>query len=330
MLPSSIGSASRYPSSYINISGSLSSIVSISQLSSGILLSIHHNNFFTIAFDSIIYILININNGWLIRILHVIGASLSTPSSHSHSIRFIWIKLKIINIQFITFIIVIIGWIISIFPSIEGSSGHLPCRGQMSYWGTTATTNIIVTLPCCGIVIAKSTWNAAWVTSNRIFVHHFLIGIFLVLSILIHIIFPHNFSSSNPSINNNTITINFYPFIFKDLYISIITINIIIAIFFYWEPDILGNSDNQIIANPLITPNNILPVSPEWSYYSTSNWCCNKIIDEDKKVQYSINWYFCWFFPSMLPSSPHFHFILNINYLLFISMVILFFMYSFE
>ena len=36
-----------------------------------------------------------------------------------------------------------------------------------------------------------------------------------------------------------------------------------ISIFLYWEPDILGNSDNQIVANPLVTPNNILP---EWYY----------------------------------------------------------------
>ena len=36
-----------------------------------------------------------------------------------------------------------------------------------------------------------------------------------------------------------------------------------ISVFLYWEPDILGNSDNQIVANPLTTPNNILP---EWYY----------------------------------------------------------------
>ena len=42
-----------------------------------------------------------------------------------------------------------------------------------------------------------------------------------------------------------------------------ITILFLICTFLYWEPDILGNSDNQIIANPLSTPNNILP---EWYY----------------------------------------------------------------
>ena len=111
--------------------------------------------------------------------------------------------------------------------------------------------------------LAELIWSAAWVILNRIFVYHFLLGILIILFILIHILLPHNFSSSNPSINNNTLIISSYPFIFKDLYSSFITITIIISIFLYWEPDILGNSDNQIIANPLITPNNILP---EWYY----------------------------------------------------------------
>ena len=62
--------------SYINVLGFLLFIVFLLQLSSGILLSIYYNDFFTIAFDSIIAIIININNGWFIRILHVIGASL--------------------------------------------------------------------------------------------------------------------------------------------------------------------------------------------------------------------------------------------------------------
>ena len=62
--------------SYINILGFLLFIVFLLQLSSGILLSIYYNDFFTIAFDSLAFIIINVNNGWFIRILHVIGASL--------------------------------------------------------------------------------------------------------------------------------------------------------------------------------------------------------------------------------------------------------------
>ena len=85
----------------------------------------------------------------------------------------------------------------------------------------------------------------------------------LTILILIHIILLHNFSSSNPFINTNSFVIAFYPFIFKDLFTSFISIILSTSTFLYWEPDILGNSDNQVLANPLITPNNILP---EWYY----------------------------------------------------------------
>jgi len=249
--------------SYINILGFLPFIVFLLQLSSGILSSIYYNDFFTIASDPIIYIIININNGWFIRILHVIGASLFILFTFFHFIRAIWIKLKNIYIQFIAVVVIISGQIIFVLSMIEGFLGYLLSWGQMPYWGITVMINIVAVLPCFGIVIAELIWSAAWVILNRIFVYHFLLGILIILFILIHILLPHNFSSSNPSINNNTSIISSYPFIFKDLYSSFITITIIISIFLYWEPDILGNSDNQIIANPLPTPNNILP---EWYY----------------------------------------------------------------
>ena len=245
---------------------------------SGILSSIYYNDFFTIASDSIIYICININNGYFIRILHVIGASLFILLILLHLIRAIWIKLKVIYIKFITFIVIITGYLLFILSMTEGFLGYLLCWGQMSYWGITVMINIIAVLPCCGIVIAELIWSTVWVILNRIFVYHFLIGISIGLIILIHIILLHNLSSFNPSINNNTLITSSYPFIIKDVWCGFISITILISIFLYWEPDILGNSDNQIIANPLITPNNILP---EWYYllfYSCLRSSPNKTI----------------------------------------------------
>ncbi len=165
--------------------------------------------------------------------------------------------------------LIITGYLLFILSMIEGLLGYLLCWGQMSYWGITVMINIVAVLPCCGIIIAELIWSAAIVILNRIFIYHFLIGINIGLIILIHIILLHNFSSSNPSINNNTLIISSYPFIFKDLYSSFMMIGIMISVFLYWDPDILGNSDNQIIANPLITPNNIVP---EWYYLLF--YCC--------------------------------------------------------
>ena len=83
-------------------------------------------------------------------------------------------------------------------------------------------------------------------------------GFLIVLLIIIHIILLHSLTSSNPFNNNNSLIISFSPIIFKDVFISFLLV-VIISIFLYYEPDIIGSSDNQIIANPLITPNNILP-----------------------------------------------------------------------
>ena len=156
-----------------------------------ILSSIYYNDFFTIASDPIIAIIININNGWFIRILHVIGASLFILLILLHFIRAIWIKLKVIYIKFITFIIIISGYLLFILSMIEGFLGYLLCWGQMSYWGITVMINIVAVLPCCGVVIAELIWSAAWVILNRIFVYHFLIGILIGLIILIQQLRSH-------------------------------------------------------------------------------------------------------------------------------------------
>ena len=115
---------------------------------------------------------------------------------------------------------------------IEGLLGHLPSWGQMSYWGITAMINTAAISPSWGIALSKLTWNNESVIINRPSIYHFLISIFIILLILIHILVPHNFSSSNPSINNNSSIISSYPFIFKDLYGSFITITIIISLLF--------------------------------------------------------------------------------------------------
>ena len=158
--------------------------------------------------------------------------------------------------------------------------------------------NIVAVLPCCGIIIAELIWSAAWVILNCIFVYYFLIGILIGLIILIYIVLLHNFSSSNPSINNNILIISSYPFIFKDLFLSVYLIAASISIFLYWEPDILGNSDNQIIANPLVIPNNILP---EW-YYLLFHSCSRSFLNKTIGVILVLNllimiilWYFLSF-----------------------------------
>jgi len=93
---------------------------------------------------------------------------------------------------------------------------------------------------------------------NRIFVFHFSLGFLIGCFVLIHIIYLHSFSSSNPFINNSSFIIPFYAIFYKDCLFSCFFVFYIIF-YLFLEPDILGNCDNLVFANPLSTPNHILP-----------------------------------------------------------------------
>lgn len=143
------------------------------QVISGFLLSIHYNDFFQISFDTVIYIIIDVNNGFSFRLLHILGATLFMFSIMIHWIRNIWMKLKIIYIFSITELIIITGWIIFIFTMIEGFLGYLLCWGQMSHRGITVMINIVCVLPGVGIIICDWSYSPSSLTLLRSFYFHF-------------------------------------------------------------------------------------------------------------------------------------------------------------
>ncbi len=86
-----------------------------------------------------------------------------------------------------------------------------------------------------------------------------MIGIYSSFIIFILMLLLHLFSCSNLFINISYLVKTFFPFIFKGLFSCFITFTLMISVFLFFYAYILVYSDNQIIANPLITPNNILP-----------------------------------------------------------------------
>ena len=64
---------------------------------------------------------------------------------------------------------------------------------------------------------------------------------------------------------------------FKDAFVSYVTA-LFISFYLFWDPDVFGNADNPITANPLSTPTHILP---EWYfniYHSISRAFPNKVL----------------------------------------------------
>lgn len=262
---------------YSNVIGFLIFIVFLLQFFSGILLSCYYSPF--IAFSSVYYIMIDIQVGWCIRFFHILGASLFMIFILIHFIRGIWIRLKMIE-QIKTSglmgvdkriglnLIWVSGWVIFLCSLIDSFLGYILNWGQMSYWGITVMINILSIIPIIGSYIGEYLWCSSLVIVNRIFVFHFSLGFIIGCIILVHIALLHSFSSSNPLTNNNSIMIPFYALFFKDCFFSYV-IPLFISFYLFWEPDIFGNCDNLVLANPLSTPNHILP---EW--YFLIYYCC--------------------------------------------------------
>ena len=135
----------------------------------------------------------------------------------------------------------------------------------MSFWGATVITNLLSAIPWIGKDVVEFIWGGFSVnnaTLNRFFSLHYLLPFILLALMAAHLLVLHADGSSNPlGIKSNLDKIAFNPyFVFKDLYGFLLFV-LLISIFIFYMPNLLGHSDNYIPANPLVTPTSIVP---EW------------------------------------------------------------------
>ena len=246
---------------YSNVIGFLLLILYLLQVLSGIFLTFYYDAFYLIAFDSIYYINLEVNVGWLITIFHSLGASLFFLFIYLHLLRGVWIRVKF-NIPTLLWIT---GLPIFLLSVIEGFLGYCLNWGQMSYWGITVIINIIRIIPLIGGYFCDLIWGSSSIITNRIYSFHYVVGLVIALFIVIHLLILHSFSSSNPFNNNlSSFNLSLFPIFIKD-YTSLIFIACLIGILLNLIEieSLLGNTDNLIPANPLSTPINIIP---EWYF----------------------------------------------------------------
>lgn len=100
-------------------------------------------------------------------------------------------------------------------------------------------------------------------TLNRFFSLHFVLPFIIATLALLHLVSLHDSAGSgNPlGISGNYDRSAFAPyFIFKDL-ITIFIFMLVLSIFVFFVPNVLGDSENYVMANPMQTPPAIVP---EW------------------------------------------------------------------
>nr|YP_002456396.1 cytochrome b [Atractomorpha sinensis]ABX11516.1 cytochrome b [Atractomorpha sinensis] len=241
--------------------GSLLGMCLMIQIMTGLFLTMHYTPNIEMAFNSIIHICRDVNNGWIMRTLHANGASAFFICIYLHVGRGIYYGSYTLMKTWM------IGTIILFLVMATAFMGYVLPWGQMSFWGATVITNLLSAIPYMGTDLVQWIWGGFAVsnaTLNRFFTFHFILPFMITALVMIHLLFLHQTGSNNPlGVNSNIEKIPFHPyFTFKDSITFISMISMLTALCLI-NPYMLGDPDNFIPANPLVTP---VHIQPEWYF----------------------------------------------------------------
>ena len=241
--------------------GSLLGLCLVVQIITGIFLAMHYCADIMLAFSSIAHITRDVNYGFLLKYLHANGASAFFLCVYVHIARGLYYG------SYLRYQLWFSGIAILLIMMLTAFIGYVLPWGQMSFWGATVITNFLSAIPYVGIDIVQWIWGGFSVNSatlNRFFSLHYLFPFFLAGLILIHLILLHVSGSNSPiGLNTNTDKVPFHIyFTIKDSY-GFIILSIVLSTFIFYNPNILGDPENFINANPLVTPIHIMP---EWYF----------------------------------------------------------------
>nr|YP_010259490.1 apocytochrome b [Myrothecium inundatum]UIX25786.1 apocytochrome b [Myrothecium inundatum] len=259
--------------------GSLLGLCLVIQIVTGVTLAMHYNPSVAEAFNSIEHIMRDVNNGWLIRYLHANTASAFFFLVYLHIGRGLYYA----SYRAPRTLAWVLGAIILILMMGTGFLGYVLPYGQMSLWGATVITNLISAIPWIGQDIVEFVWGGFSVnnaTLNRFFALHFVLPFVLAALALMHLIAVHETAgASNPlGVPGYYDRVVFAPyFLFKDL-ITIFIFFLVLSLFVFFMPNVLGDSENYVMANPMQTPAAIVP---EWyllPFYAILRSIPNKLL----------------------------------------------------
>lgn len=241
--------------------GSLLGMSLMIQILTGLFLSFHYRGDTRLAFFRVRHISRDVNLGWLIRTLHANGARLFFLCLYFHIGRGLYYNsYNLLHVWRV-------GVRILLIVIAAAFLGYVLPWGQISFWGATVITNLFSAIPFIGRDIVTWLWGGFAVdnsTLTRFYSLHFLVPFVVAALVIIHLFFLHLSGSSNPlGLNSNTDKVLFNPYFRnKDLFGVIITLLIYtyIRLFHPWA---LGDPENFINANPIVTP---IHIQPEWYF----------------------------------------------------------------
>ena len=253
--------------------GFIALVVLVLQLVTGIFLTMFYKPGEATSFDSVQFIMREIDFGWLIRYMHSTGASAFFVVVYLHMFRaFLYGSYKAPRE-----LLWLVGMLVYLALMAEAFMGYVLPWGNMSFWGAQVIVNIFGTIPVIGpglVEWIRGDYAIADATVNRFFALH-VVAIPLILLALVglHLIALRRTGSNNPDgieikakvgPNGHPLDgIPFHPYYTVKDTVGICAFLVIFAIIVFYTPTFGGlflESANFEPANPVSTPPDITPV----------------------------------------------------------------------
>lgn len=261
--------------------GALALLVLVNQILTGLWLTMFYTPTSDGAFDSVEYIMRDVNFGWLLRYMHSTGASAFFVVVYLHMFR----ALLYGSYKAPRELLWLLGAFLFLLLMMEAFFGYLLPWGQMSFWGAQVITSLFGAIPWIGdslTIWIRGDFNIANATLQRFFALHVIgVPLMFVLLVFLHIVALHKVGSNNPDgidikkhIDDQGRPLDGIPFhpyyTVKDLVAATV---FLIAFFFivFFAPEMGGyflEHANFTPADPLVTPEHIAPVWYLTPFYS--------------------------------------------------------------
>jgi len=245
--------------------GSVAGLCLVAQILTGIFLAMNYAANSSLAFDSVEYIMRDVNYGWLMRYMHAVGASMFFMVVYIHIFRGLYYGSYKRPREILWFL----GLVILLLMMATAFMGYVLPWGQMSFWGATVITSLFGAFPVVGEAITTFLWGGFSVdnpTLNRFFALHFLLPFVIVGVVVLHLVALHQHGSNNPTgldAKGPQDKIPFHPYYTSKDFFGFGVFFMVYAAIVFFAPNYLGDPVNYVPADPMVTPAHIVP---EWYF----------------------------------------------------------------
>jgi ubiquinol-cytochrome c reductase cytochrome b subunit len=261
--------------------GSLAMLVLVLQLVTGIFLTMFYKPGELTSFDSVEYIMREVDFGWLIRYLHSTGASAFFIVVYLHMFRaFLYGSYRAPRE-----LLWLIGMLVYLALMAEAFMGYVLPWGNMSFWGAQVIVNLFGTIPWIGTPLVewiRGDYGIADATLNRFFALHVAaIPLALLMLVMLHLVALHQTGSNNPDgieikekvgpDGKPLDGIPFHPYYTVKDMVGVGVFLVLFALVVFFTPTLGGvflEAPNFEPANPLSTPEHITPAWYFTPYYA--------------------------------------------------------------